>query len=328
MLYCLKFLNIMKKTITAIFFALITILLCSCEKEGVYNPKKKISKICSVRCETWEWDGDLLKSITYSSGKTMLFNYNGKQLSGIVSTYSEISHDYTCYIFKYDKTGRHIVTIDEYIGGWIRRHNGLSNIFFETPKHTYHWEFHYNKDGKISECEETQYFHPWLYYKEENDVIDFISKYVVPIPPARKKMALYENKSTDNEIVDLIYTASFTYTGDNITEIHITGSGEEYTAQYVYTDYPNPFYKLLQPGISSFSFTDFKNKQLPVFCHTKREILFTGEILYLDYDYLYELEDGYPVTVQEKRKEYYFIPATETPDTNYSTTFTYYEYLP
>lgn len=75
------------KSFTAVVVVISSFLLMtSCYKEGVYQPKKKISKIYEEFPEdsgdkrliqTWEWDGDLLKSISFWQTE-MRFYYKGK----------------------------------------------------------------------------------------------------------------------------------------------------------------------------------------------------------------------------------------------------------
>lgn len=111
----------------------------SCEKEGVYNPKEKISKIYysdsytitfddpaytaynqtgstgKYAKEVWKWDGKLLKSITYYDEDgdfehSDVFHYNGKRLSEIRSHWDG-DWNYS-YVFEYK--GKFITSIKEY----------------------------------------------------------------------------------------------------------------------------------------------------------------------------------------------------------------------
>ena len=110
----------MKKiTLTAMVLA-VACMFAACTKEGVYNPKEKISKIfeSSVSTytmgsttttdetpkhptESWTWDGKLLSSITYYEGdgtvdETVTFTYDGKQLSKMQTVGS---NSYTQFIY-------------------------------------------------------------------------------------------------------------------------------------------------------------------------------------------------------------------------------------
>lgn len=111
----------MKKiTLTAMVLA-VACLFAACTKDGVYNPKEKISKVyesSSYRysvgdntttssvdkhmIENWTWDGKTVKSINYyeSNGElsyTINFTYDGKRLTKIQETgsdsYTEFTYD-------------------------------------------------------------------------------------------------------------------------------------------------------------------------------------------------------------------------------------------
>ena len=318
-------------------FALTTTFFCSCEKEGVYKPEKKISNICKIydnsspKCQYWEWDGDLVKSIT-SDNSITFFYYKGRQLTDIVSKSHASSDDFTHYEFKYDKSGRHIVTIDKYFKGRVPHAQPNQTNYVNSPVCTGHWDFFYNKEGQISGYQEK------LYYieKDENEVMDYISKYVIPIYPTWKIMKSHENDSK-GPVLSTQSVASFTYTDNNITEIRISDGASNYVAKYVYSDYPNPFYKFFHPNnftgwmIQPNSFTGAINKQLPLSFHSEEKIPLDGTTFYYYYydcDYSYEMEDGYPIATTESGKGYYYSPTIETPDTSYSKIITNYEYLP
>jgi hypothetical protein len=77
------------KTLSFMLAALFLFTSCQKEKEGVYNPKKKISKVYyqledypKELSEVWTWDGDLLKEVE-GSDMTMLFYYKNDRIDYI-----------------------------------------------------------------------------------------------------------------------------------------------------------------------------------------------------------------------------------------------------
>ena len=94
------------KNIRTLFIALTACMVAfaftSCQKDGMYTPKKKISKIYTskdggdrILQETWNWDGKVLTSITLNDDDdvTINFNYDKKQLSSL--TYGDEKIIYT-----------------------------------------------------------------------------------------------------------------------------------------------------------------------------------------------------------------------------------------
>ena len=84
--------------------AAIVLCLVSCKKDGVYKPGKQVAQILTVNdetgesspYETWTWDGNQLKSITYDYMKghnpdtVETFTYDGKRL--IASDFGNTIH--------------------------------------------------------------------------------------------------------------------------------------------------------------------------------------------------------------------------------------------
>ena len=146
------------KNIRTLFIALVacmvTFAFTSCQKDGVYNPKKKISKIYvsedggdRVLKETWNWDGKVLTSITYGDDATITFNYNKKQLESITSgdasvlfaydgkllksiTMMDGNEEYASYTFKHD--GKFISGVDAVIDNGYMKDTRLLDVAFRT----------------------------------------------------------------------------------------------------------------------------------------------------------------------------------------------------
>ena len=294
------------------------LLTAGCQKEGVYKPGKKISKIFTTYesgekrlYQTWNWDGDLLSSISFFNGSSeMRFQYNGKQLSAIY----ELDRDNQYYLFHYDKSGKRLESLDVY-----------KDVLSQNPKvrHVAHYDFSYNEEGLISGYKEEVYaFGIW---KEGNDALRMVLQCAIPgLPdPAAQKLAKPRTQSKgDEEIWDRI-SVSFTYQGENVTECHILTDDileENYT--FTYTDYLNPSHKLFQS--TSFSSSGLYSKNLVKTCHYENLSSSDPTVNYYeDMEYQYEIEDNYPVktTCNASIHDYYHPEYTQT-----FTHVNYYEY--
>ena len=294
------------------------LLTAGCQKEGVYKPGKKISKIFTTYesgekrlYQTWNWDGDLLKSISFFDGSSeMRFQYNGKQLSAIY----ELGGTNQYYLFHYDKKGKRLDSLDVY------KDISSGNV---KVRHVAHYDFSYNEEGLISGYKEEVYaFGIW---KEGNDALRMVLQCAIPgLPdPAAQKLAKPRTQSKgDEEIWDRI-SVSFTYQGENVTECHILTNDileENYT--FTYTDYLNPSYKLFQS--TSFLSSGLYSKNLVKTCHYENLSSSDPTVNYYeDMEYQYKIEDNYPVktTCNASIHDYYHPEYTQS-----FTHVNYYEY--
>src|SRR5574344_1096037 len=81
----------MKKNYVLLLIAALCVILSACTKEGVYNPKEKISRIFYQSSnsngknlqESWTWDKNLLSKIVDENGDFRNFEYDGKQLKTV-----------------------------------------------------------------------------------------------------------------------------------------------------------------------------------------------------------------------------------------------------
>ena len=79
-------------------------VFASCTKDGVYKPKKKISKIYQtvltdpvpekVLIESWTWDGKLLSKIDYGDDNVVSFTYD--KMTGFLTFVQNCPDDRTC----------------------------------------------------------------------------------------------------------------------------------------------------------------------------------------------------------------------------------------
>ncbi len=245
----------------------------SCEKDGVYNPDKKISAIYMVDdngkkelFQTWTWDKKLLTSITTSISnvsQTMNLSYNkSKQLTCIQldnNNRSDIEYD-----------GKQLTQMIVYTDG------EASAVY----------RFTHNSDKKISG-----------YTVEANDsdfgmrsanLVNTAFLFIAPeIAEAETQhfvaAATSEAKSAQK------YEVTLTYTDDNVTEMVIKKADGTETRTYTYNESKlNPFYKFLAYSENdTYSFS--KN------CPTHCDIKYTNSDRTKEIKYNYTFDGKYPI---------------------------------
>ena len=261
--------------------------------------------------QTWNWDGDLLRSISFLDGNSeMRFQYEGKQLSAIYA----LGGDNQYYLFHYDKSGKRLESLDVYKD----RLSYNPNVF-----HIAHYDFSYNEDGRISGYEEEMYAYPIR--KDGDEALGMVLQCAIPGLPdmAARKIASPRKQSKGDEVIWDRVSVSFAYQGENVTECHILTNDqivENYT--FTYTDYQNPSYKLFQS--TNFSSSGLYSRNLVKTCHYE-DIGYPDPMLnhYEEMEYQYEIEDNYPVkTTCNASSHSYIYPE----DTQTFTHVYYYEY--
>ena len=114
----------MKKTLTILAIACVAFVFTGCQKDGVYNPSKKISKIYYTSTsgnksldQIWTWNEKLLDKIDFYYDGTVShsynFTYDGNRLTRM--------NDYKLneYVeYKYD--GNHLSETNVFSGGNLR----------------------------------------------------------------------------------------------------------------------------------------------------------------------------------------------------------------
>ena len=307
----------MKKHILLALYVFVTLILASsCEKEGVYSPEKKISKIYVEGSwkrlqQEWTWKGDLLQSVSYYDGPFELrFQYDGKQLISI----TKLDKNNMYYFFHYNKSGKQLDSLDVYVDNL----NQTPNV-----QHYAHYDFLYNDEGLISGYEEKVYY--LNLYKEDEQALALALQCAVPGLPevAAQQLAKTDTRNKGDEFGWDKYSVSFSYNGENVAECLVTINDlykQSYT--FTYTDYQNPSYRLFQS--TSFESSSLYSRNLVKTCHYEEH--FMGDPTYdyyMDTEYLYEIAGQYPVKATRNNSYHYY----ESPD--YSETYTtiyYYEY--
>lgn len=308
----------MKKHIPLALCAIVMLLLAaSCEKEGVYSPGKRISKIYVDNDswkkleQEWTWKGDLLQSVSYYGGMYELrFHYDGKQLVSI----TQLGGNNKYYLFHYNKNGKKLDSLDVYVDKLDHSPNVL---------HYAHYDFSYNDAGLISGYDEVTYYTGW--YKEDEQVFALVLQCAVPGLPdvAARQLTKTDIRNKGDEFVWDRYSVSFVYNDENVTDCLVTMNDRyKYSYTFTYTDYQNPSYKLFQSA--GFESSSLYSRNLVKTCHYEEHLLEEPTAdYYVDMEYLYEIADQYPVKVTRNQCIRYFA-FPEYSDS--STNMHYYEY--
>lgn len=217
----------MKKIFSILLIACVAMLFSACQKEGVYNPSKKISKIYFTNSngvrnlqESWSWNKDktLEKIDYYSSGSlsyTMNFTYEKKRLTRMNVYSANVYIDY-----KYE--GKNLKEVALYANG------SLINQYTFTYK-----------NGKISHITDT-YF---AAKAGDNDLKICPLQYILPdeiYSPIETacKMFPEESKATSTSEYEL------TWEKNNLVKLLRTSTSSDQTVDMKaeYDKKVNPFY--------------------------------------------------------------------------------------
>jgi hypothetical protein len=280
----------MKKLLcTALVLSLGTAVFVNCQKDGVYNPKQKISKIRQAYngekrlIEAWTWEGNLLsRTVEYSNDTTVkgkvYYFYEKKQLvrmeytgfSYCIITYSGSQYDKIDFYTRFDrKTDTYVFTYDK---------------------------------KKVSKIMITTYADPQKLIGSmgNNDLkAVFIPKMILE---QTDKMVAKSTIRKANE--DVVITHTITYDKDNPKEWRISQTVNEKLGELVYTydsydENNNPYYasNLVYGVGNSFQ----KNNPTKVTCIAYLDGV-SGVPSITDYTYQYDTKK-YPTEMIEMRKE-------------------------
>ena len=223
----------------------------SCKKDGVYNPKEKISRIYYAYSspdtffnsdkelkEIWDWDGKKLSTITYYNKKgvdgTEKFSYDGKRLSRI-DYFTEDGRNIAYVLYSYD--GRKLDKVEYYSYGELE----------EIHKYSY--------DGKeLSKIEVTYYSHyatlTSFKAKQWQSVRSRLFRYAVPEAVCASMDKMEETRmTTETHFRQKDGTSTWTFTltwdGKNVSKVEylsrIYPYDEVVSVQYSYDKNRNPF---------------------------------------------------------------------------------------
>jgi len=237
----------MKKFFFLLVVAITVGIFSSCDKEGTYNPKQKISTISSTEeynwedfqyktssVENWNWDKNLLKSIT---SKVEYSTYSGGNLfsSGIIDEYT--------YYYLYDGKNRLIRIEDEDKDGFdiIYDGNKISKIQYEDLTLV---EIEHNGD-KVSQV---KYY--GIYYEDKGSggkelaMVNSKEKQLLRLflPQNLCKIIAEKNaKRIQKGEEPAYYLFKYEWKGKNVDKITAMDGSYSMTCTYTYDNKKNPF---------------------------------------------------------------------------------------
>ena len=277
--------------------AITTLLFCvACKKDGVYNPKKKISKITHTEKmfsieENWTWDKNLLTQIqtNYSpSGVSHAtkFSYNSK---GQLTRVDSESFDGTYTLFEYDGD-----KLDKVLEYWDN-------------KESYEYKFKY--DGKkLLEIVVTEFPQDAaMAAMDRQSPLAYICS-----PDMAQTIAenwdCMVNTQMQHKAATLFCTISFEWTGKNISKMTCDyQENGKFVYTYTYDDKINPFNGFLDLNLQNAYQYDYIYKSK----NNIKSMVEEGGKWFAIYEYTYE--DKWPIAY------------TKTTTNNNTTTITSYE---
>ena len=285
-------------------FSIVTLLavammfvFASCTKDGVYKPKKKISKIYEtvttdpnpekVLRETWTWDGKLLSKINYDDGDVAIFTYEKKQLTSIDIDKNRIE-------LNYDSKGKLLDNAKMYYDG----------ILYVT------YTFEHEKN-LISSY--TVVYNDIVDKAKSARLVNNLFRFIAP-EVAQDEVANYVTATENNLKSDDKYTVELTYDGKNVIEQKIMNNNRQTLYTYTYTDYKNPFYGLLMDMD-----VDAVSKNAPATCVRKMDEM-------PDYNYTYTYKADGKVPTQSIENFSWKLTVGNITTTHEETKVTDYEY--
>jgi hypothetical protein len=252
----------MKKIIFLTAIATMLLAFTSCQKDGVYNPSKKISKIyyqsgssAKYLMERWTWDGNKLSKITDANGNLdASFSYDGSRISKVTGSDGEV------YTFSYN--GNDISKLECVWQGKMISQFDFSHKSGKISKLDVHY---YNNSKGISISELTTFKH--LFADLAND---------------------FKNDEKGRANYDTYITYEFTYSGSNMTKMTYhrqEGSATlDYERTYKYDKKKNPYYNFFS---SSFVFMCLSANNPTQYEHISGASVYT-------YEYSYTYDGSYP----------------------------------
>ena len=302
------------------FLAVICVIAVSCERDGVYQPKKKISKIYydyvtgkDLYC-TWVWDGNKLKTIIDPRGTELQFYYNGNQIDSVCQVIPDYPAGGNYYKFTYDKKKHHLVAVDRYryAIGW-------------TESLKSHYEFIYSKDGHVSEMNIE--YHSVSPYVKSSELDDDLLVLLTALPqiPQPIFFQLFSDVKQTKGLLDTGHV-TFEYEGDNVVRCTHTYGQYVDTYTFAYSHVKNPFYNLLNQS-PEWPFPYVTSNQYMLNSLTSLSTLSgEGETYTVagaaDFDY--DVEDEYPTRMTYHSRYWQVSPSY--PDTSHTTYTYYFEY--
>ena len=282
-------------------FSIVTLLavalmfvFASCTKEGVYKPKKKISKIYEtvqtdpnpekILKEIWTWNGKLLSKVEYEDGDFVTFSYDKNRLTTINSDFGRTELEYD---------GKFIDEMKYYSGNDL-----YMTIEFDHEKNLI--------SGYTVEYEGTDADKAKIARLIENSF-----RFIAP-EVAQDEAAEYLKATAGDTKGSVKRTVTYTYDGKNVIEKTDRYGNNTVVYTYTYTDYKNPFYGLLSEMEIS--------KNAPATC-----VRTMTDMPKYEYDYTYKADGKVPTQVTENLTWSLTVGSMTT--THTETRVTDYEYM-
>lgn len=282
-----------RQMVVVLLTALFTMLTSACQKDGVYKPEKKLSKIHLEtdywqRDMIWNWDGNLLNSIkvNYSDDYSDVFEfeYQGQRVKTIIC--SDISGYKPVKYYHFHYNGRHLSCIEG-----VQDTN--NEEFPQRPCAKY--TFTHNDRDQITEIQVELYGEN----KSADDPLTEILSMVLPGLSLTDAERIYQTQTempAPKEFYKRVITLA--YEGDNVKEYRIDDDNKEYVYLFQYTDYPNPMYRFFSGNYTDLfmPFTFSYSRNLPSSADIQYYHEWAGSTDVLNYhnEYHYQLdEDGY-----------------------------------
>lgn len=212
----------------ALFVCVLAMVGVSCQKDGVYKPKNKISRIYTQRDghakileQTWNWDKGLLSSVTYNEDDVVLnFLYDGKRLTSIVVEGEAMN-------FEYDGSALTRMTLSdegELLAEYTFKHDGKLITEIET-----------RMDASLAKGINSR----------------LLKTAFNLVAPQMAETQLEQIAIAQESQIKGIYTYTdvLTYDGKNVISMKRHDSDQKnYEYTYTYSDKLNPFYHMLYGG--------------------------------------------------------------------------------
>lgn len=286
--------------LSVLLIALMIMTFTSCDKDGVYNPKKKINRIFTSSAgdskqleETWTWDKNLLTKIDFGENYVYRFEYDGKRLAKILSSDGNTTINFFYDGSKYDKVEenyKYSVEEDLYsysisaLTTYKFTYDG-SKISKITVNHTstYTYDLPFDFKGEVVKHAPKSKLSPLRFFLSEESC-----KKVAEIRSAKE-----ENKNS--ETYTSTYTITLTWDGNNVSKevYEEVTDGELYTYSYTFTydKEKNPYYGLFVG--ESESFISFSKNNVAKIAATN------SDGVYAEKNFTYRYEDGFPIERME-----------------------------
>ena len=258
----------MKRLSFLLVIALIGAVMVSCNKEGQFNPKKKISKISyseSYKYEIWNglsWEVEEQDNSNYVAQR---WNWNGNVLEGI-DFYS--SDGTLSYSEKYTYKGKQLSTISWGGAGrfeLVYEKGKLSSIDYYSGSSLIS-SYVFTHDGnKISKITVNS-------YDAKATVEHPLPSWLLNVPARDFMKASRENSS---------YEYEFEWDGKNVKRMTYLAPGEREDYYYSYDNKLNPYYGFWE--IDEFDVNSIMSKNNV----TRLEYSYDGETHVNDYTYTY-----------------------------------------